>query len=286
MSAARDIPDGLSMIFQQLLAEDPAWFRQIQAEHALHAANRHALLGPVVRGLQLLHDYWAYKGVGTLRREVRGFMTQWDFQASQRKAPAHEMTRLAAFLLLFVADQDGASQQAEAAPGLFSAYEESRSFVVPPPKLTQAMAQAYAQHIRTAYNSLHSPFAVWTAQSSEQNLLVLQALHHHSGYAQTKLVALTCLRIIKDAQWRLETVSSAAAVSRSWRNLFQTSCKGNKLVRALAQLILMKTRPGANLEDKWLGLRRDFWRAAQMAGPAAMIRWPSQPASPFMPAVA
>jgi len=284
MSPASDIPDDLSTIFMALLAESPVWLGQIQAERTLHAANRHALLGPVVRGLQLLHDYWAYKGVGTLRSEVRGFMTQWDFQASQRKAPIHEMTRLAAFLLFFVADEDGAAQQTDAIPGLFSASEESRSLVVPPLKLTQAMAHAYAQHVRTAYNSLHSPFAVWTEQTSEQNLLVLQALHHHSGYAQTKLVALTCLRIIKDAQWRMETVSAAAAVSRSWRTLFQASCTGNKLVRALAQLILMKTRPGSNLEDKWLGLRRDFWRAAQMAGPAAMNRWPSHPASPFRPA--
>ena len=96
----------------------------------------------------------------------------------------------------------------------------------------------------------------------------------YSGYAQTRYVALTCLRAINAAQWRMELCAAAASVSRMWQRLFYNACKGNKVIRALAQLLLMKTRPTSHLADKWAGLRRDFWRAAQMAGPQGTARWP------------
>ena len=111
MCPASDLPEGLSLVFKSLLAKGPALLHQLLEDDSLKAANRHALIGPVARGLQLLHDYWAYTGMGTLRREPHEFMAQWDLQDSQRKAPIHEMTSLAAFLLLFVANKDEAPQQ-------------------------------------------------------------------------------------------------------------------------------------------------------------------------------
>ena len=276
MCPAVDLPEGLSLVFKSLLAEGPALLHQLLEENSLKAANRHALIGPVVRGLQLLHDYWAYKGMGTLRREPHEFMAQWDFQDSQRKAPIHEMTSLAAFLLLFVANKDEAPQQQDTVTGFVRDQDASSGLLVPPPKLTMAVAQTCAQHIRLAYNSLHTPFPSWNAQFSELNLHYIHILHAHSGYAQTRYIALTCLGAIDAATWSMDICAAAASVSRLWKCLFRKACRRNKVIRALAQLLLMKTRPSSPLVDKWAGLRRDLWRAAQIAGPPGISRWPQQ----------
>jgi hypothetical protein len=191
------------------------------------------------------------------------------------------MTSLAAFLLLFVAHEDEASQQQDTVTGFCRDKEESRGLLVPPQKLTLSVAQTCAEHIRFAYNSLHTPFPSWNAQFSELNLHYMHILHTHSGYAQTKYVALACLRAIDAAEWHMDICAAAASVSRTWRSLFQEACKGNKVIRALAQLLLMKTRPNSQLVDKWEGLRRDFWRAAQMAGAPGISRWPQHDGNLF-----
>ena len=177
MCAASDLPEGLALVFNSLLTDRPACIHQLQAENTLKSANRHALIGPVVRGLQLLHDYWAYKGVGTLRREPHEFMAQWDFQASQRNAPIHEMTSLAAFLLLFVAYEDEALQQPDTVIGVNRHKEDSPGLLVPPRRLTLSVAQSCAAHIRIAYKSLHTPFPSWNAQFSALNLHYMHILH-------------------------------------------------------------------------------------------------------------
>lgn len=283
MPADTDLPEGLALIFSSLLTDSPSCLRQLQTEGALKAANRHALIGPVVRGLQLLHDHWAYRGVGTLRRERREFMANWDFQANQRKAPIHEMASLAAFLIRFVAHEDDALQRPDLSVGIYSGTDGTGVFLVPPRHLAMSCANSCAAHVRIAYNSLHTPFPSWSEQFSELNLHYIHTLHTHSGYAQTRYLALTCLSAIDAARWRMELGAAASAVSRSWKSIFRNTCQGNKVVRALAQLLLMKTRPNSHLEDKWEGLRRDFWRAAQMVGPPGNARWPQHDARSMAP---
>jgi hypothetical protein len=210
-------------------------------------------------------------------------MANWDFQANQRKVPIHEMTSLAAFLLLFVAHEDEALQQPDHSIGVNPEKDTSQALLVPPQQLTLSCAQTCAAHIRIAYNSLHTPFPSWNDQFSELNFHYIHILHAHSGYAQTRYVALTCLSAIDAARWRMELGAAAASVSRSWKCIFRDTCQGNKVVRALAQLLLMKTRPNSHLVDKWEGLRRDFWRAAQMAGPSGNARWPQHDARSMAP---
>ena len=262
MSPAECVPENLSTVFTEMLTEKPTLLRQLQAGWTHVWANRHAVISPIMRGLQLLHEHWAYEGVGLLRSEPAELGARWAFQSAQRRTPIHQMASLAEFLLRRFAHDDEARARADLELGLEGHDVYTPGLLVPPRRLDLATARIYIDHIRAAYNSLYGPFPAWNAQFSEQNQRYIHLICAHSGYPQTRYAAIACLAAIDAAKWRFEIGATAAQVSRLWRRLFQGTCKGNKVIRALAQLLLTKTRPASSLHDQWAALRRDFERAA------------------------
>ena len=261
------LPACLAPVFRSLLAGRLTLLRQLVTENSLSAANRHAILGPVLLGLQMLHSYWAQTSHGQ-RQDPSSYLAQEGLHANQRGAHLHEMARLAAFLLLWVADQD------ENLHGSGRTPLGQLPYLVPPPFMSMQLARACAEHVRIAYNTLYTPFHTWDARLAANNLRQIRVLREHSGYIQTRFIVLACLDAIDAAKHNMELCNAAAPASKNWARLFRSTGQRNKVVRALAQLLLMKTRPGY-LTGSWIGLRKDFWRAAQAAGPHALARWPA-----------
>ena len=273
-SSAESLPEMMAMVFTELLTEKPGRLRQLQSVWTHLWATRHALVSPIVRGLMLLHEHWAYAGIGEHRSEEPAFLTRWTFECDQRRAPIHQMLSLAEFLLRRLARDDDALEQREHELGEEGHSNGKPGPLVPPRRLDRATASIYIEHIRAAYSSLSGPFSTWDRQFSEQNQRFIHQICAHSGYPQTRYVALSCLAAIDGAKWRLEVGAAASQVSRLWRSLFQRTCTGNKVIRALAQLLLTKTRPASSLPDQWAALRKDFERAAAMTGPRALALLP------------
>jgi hypothetical protein len=178
----------------------------------------------------MLHNYWAQTEHGAHRQDPASSLAQEGLHANQRGAPLHEMARLAAFLLLWVADQDEALHSSgQAPPG-------QPTYLVPPPCISMQLARACVEHVRIAYNTLYTPFHTWDARLAANNLRHIRILRAHSGYTQTRFIVLACCDAIDAARRNMELCSAAAPASKEWERLFRSTCQRNKVVRALAQL--------------------------------------------------
>jgi hypothetical protein len=255
--------------FGQLLHSQAKQLEQLCAEHCRAWGNRYAILGPLIRGLQLLHDHWAYRGVGRLRLQPADFCARICFEQDQIGAPVHELAGLANLLLVVVATHDtklgifdGSDTEEEGPPTLLDR----------PRPMSLGMADVFRDHIALAFASLSTPFPAWTPQFSEENLNRIHHLKACSGYAQVKYISLTCLECRDNAKWRHDLAAGAAAASRGWHSIFQPICRRNKAVHAAASLLLLmvcEVRPVATTvhsHQAWTTLRREFFRAAGIVG--------------------
>ena len=217
----------------------------------------------------MLHDHWAYRGVGTLRQQPADFCARIDFELNQASAPAFELAGLAGLLVTVVAEHDA---QLGTFEGSDTEEEGPATLLARPSPMPMYMAEAFQRHIRLAFNSLHTPFLGWDLRFSEVNLRQLHFLRAHSGYAQVRYIALTCLATIEAAIWRHDLAAAASTASPGWHNIFAPICKRCKILRTMATLLLLGVCPvrsnatSVPSHQAWTTLRKEFLHAAAMLG--------------------
>ena len=266
------LPEELSGQFGRLLSADTRRLHQLHAEHGHAWATRHKILGPVLRGLQLVHEHWAYRGVGSLRRELPSDAASTDFRQRQMMTPIHDLTSLAMVLLAYVAEHDvheGAFDTSDTED------EGLPTLLRRPAPLRRATAVNFQADIQRAYSSLHRPSTHWTRQDSERNLQTIHMLRNHSGYAQVRHICLSCLTACEEAKWKHHLTTAAAAVSKSWHTLFGPWRRCNRTAFYLGAALLSNMTNTPTTTDPWQQLKADFLAASRflnLEGSNAMLR--------------
>jgi len=254
---AQDLPADLCLPLVRLLAAPLQLVESLQTfplqdpgtRGSVVPVRRYLQLGPIMRALQMISDYWAHQGHGKLRSQAQGTDARDAFLEEAGSLPPR-LVLGPALTLLYLHGAADAKRRASGLPTGGTAL------------MTPADMDALVAHCQEAFTSIGARWQ-WSPAFAARNDKAITQLRDLSGCLHLRMAILR----LADCQDRIKlhaTIICAGGLAcKAWHNIWHpVSSAARTFLAASAALLHRLALPGEY--TTWRQLQQDFVRAMQL----------------------